>query len=82
MFDISKVREKECSFRYDGDFIDRYGKAYVPMWVIDALNSGIVCYQGNGNLFIKKQDGCYPVFIGDYVLKDKNGELHIYRQVI
>lgn len=73
-------QEEVNAFQYDGDFIDRNGTPYVPRWALDALNKGIMYYKDAGDLYIKKQDNNYPVYVDDYIIKDTDGELHLYRK--
>lgn len=34
------------AFEFDGDFIDKDGKRYVPQWAMDALGKGVMEFKG------------------------------------
>ncbi len=64
------------AFQYDGDLKGSDGKYYVPEWAVQALGDGTLFYQGQGELFVKTLEGDMHVSVGDYVIKEVNGELY------
>lgn len=71
------------AFKYDGNVIN-LKEVYTPEWVKEAYKKGILFYdspQGSEHpqeLFIKISNGIYHVNPGDYIIRDINGEIHIY----
>lgn len=71
------------AFKYDGNAIN-LKEVYTPEWVKEAYKKGILFYdslQDNEypqELFIKISNGIYHVNPGDYIIRDINGEIHIY----
>ena len=70
------------SFQYDGDLMDRFGKYYVPDWVFDAIQNGVMYYDSEDSnsppweLYIKTLEGVHHVSVGDYVIQGVKGELY------
>ena len=71
------------AFKYDGNAIN-LKEVYTPEWAKEAYEKGILFYdspQGSEHpqeLFIKMSNGVYHVNPGDYIIRDINGEIHIY----
>lgn len=64
------------AFEYDGDFTDRTGTPYVPYWAFQALDDGILSFEGQGDLFVITLEGKMLVTPGDYIIKGVQGELY------
>lgn len=70
-------------FKCDGSVIN-LKEVRTPEWAKEAYKKGILFYdspQGSEypqELFIKMSDGVYHVDPGDYIIRDINGEIHIY----
>lgn len=71
------------AFKYDGNTIN-LKEVHTPEWAKEAYKKGILFYdspQGSEHpqeLFIKMSNGVYHVNPGDYIIRDINGEIHIY----
>ncbi len=63
------------AFKYDGDFIKKNGRRYVPMWAIDALEKGVMEFEGP-ELYVNTLEGRAHVSVGDYIIRGVNGELY------
>lgn len=73
-----KYRKKPVEvdvFRYDGDLIDKRGKPYVPDWVMQAFQKGIM-YFDTCELFISTLEGPHHASVGDYIVRGVKGELY------
>lgn len=88
--ELHKKRNKEKvatteieAFKYDDNAIN-LKEVNTPEWVKEAYKEGILFYdlpQGSEHpqeLFIKMSNGVYHVNPGDYIIRDVNGEIHIY----
>ena len=81
MFYIKKPILVEA-FQYDGDFINKKGKPYVPEWVMENLDNGVLFFGNLENnsppceLFIKTLEGNMHVSVGDYIIKGVNEEVY------
>lgn len=69
------------AFQYDGDLKGANGKYYVPDWATKAFEEGILCYGYDINespyeLYIKGDMQNYHVPVGNYIIKEKNGEIY------
>lgn len=80
-----KYRKKPVAieaFRYDGDFVDRYGNYYIPDWAIDAHQEGILFFAEDHQsglpyeLYIRTLEGVMQANVGDYVIQGVKGELY------
>ncbi len=74
-----KYRKKPLvveALRFDGDFIYSDGTPYSPQWVMDALDSGGMFFEGQGELYIKTLEGTQHVSCGDYIIQGVKGELY------
>lgn len=91
MCELYKKRNKEKiatteieAFKYDGNAIN-LKEVYTPEWVKEAYKKGILFYDSPQNseypqeLFVKISNGIYHVDPGDYIIRDINGEIHIYK---
>ncbi len=63
------------AFEFDGDFIDKDGKRYVPQWAMDALGKGVMEFKGP-ELYINTLEGRHHASVGDYIIRGVNGELY------
>lgn len=63
------------AFEFDGDFIDKDGKRYVPQWAIAALEKGVMEFEGP-ELYINTLEGRHHASVGDYIIRGVNGELY------
>lgn len=65
------------AFQYKGSLLDIADFDNAPKWVKSARCTGVLVYAPSGELFIMTL-GRYPtvVSIGDYIIKDVNGELY------
>lgn len=63
------------AFKYDGDFIDRNGKYYIPEWGIAAHKEGILYFNGP-ELMVKTFHGDVIANINDYIIKGINKEIY------
>lgn len=82
---MAKYRKKPViidAFQYDGDLTGADGKCYVPDWVVEAYNRGVIYYGSSKGdklpyeLFIDTLEGTHHVSVGDYVVKGIKGELY------
>lgn len=64
------------AFQYDGDFIYSNGKPYVPQWVMDGLESGVLSSEDQGNMYVYTLEGRMLVNVGDFIIKGVQGELY------
>lgn len=80
-----KYRKKPVEidvFRYDGELIDKCGKPYVPDWVMQAFQNGIMYFDSVDNntqaceLFISTLEGPHHASVGDYIVRGVKGELY------
>lgn len=80
-----KYRKKPVvieAFRYDGDFIDRNGNYYIPVWAIEAHQKGTLYFTEDHQhglpyeLFIKTLEGTMQASVGDYIIRGVKGELY------
>lgn len=71
----------EC-FKYDGDLKNSNGKYYVPEWAVEAEKNGILYFASKNEgeppceLFVKTNHGAVHVAVGDYVIRQIDGELY------
>ena len=63
------------AFEFDGDFIDKDGKRYVPQWAMYALEKGVMEFKGP-ELYINTLEGRHHASVGDYIIRGVNGELY------
>ena len=74
-----KYRKKPVvieAFEFDGAFTDIAGEPYVPWWAFDGLNTGVLSFEGLGDLYVNTLEGKMLVSIGDYIIKGINGEFY------
>ena len=76
-----KYRKKPVvieAFKYEGDFIDRYGKRIVPDWAFQSFLEGILFYgeEQSWELYVKTLEGNMHVNLDDYVIKGVKGEIY------
>lgn len=81
-----KFRKKPVvveAFHYDGDLKDSKGHWYVPKWAVKAYENNVMFYgrephflYSPSELFIQTLEGTRHVSVGDYIIKDVNGELY------
>ncbi|WP_185967688.1 hypothetical protein [Clostridium sp. HBUAS56010] len=80
-----KYRKKPVvieAFRYDGDFIGRDGKYYIPDWAIDAHQKGILYFAEDHQhglpyeLFVKTLEGTMEASVGNFIIKGVKGEIY------
>lgn len=74
-----KYRKKPIvveAFQYDGDFIDRNGNPYVPVWAIYAEEMNVLYFTDDGELYVKTLEGNMHVSVGDYIIRGIFGELY------
>lgn len=69
------------AFQYDGDLKGANGKYYVPDWAVKAFEEGKLYYGCSINelpceLYIKSGTQNYHVPVGNYIIKEKNGEIY------
>lgn len=83
---MAKYRKKTVvieAFQYDGDLKGSNGYYYVPQWVVEAFESGIMFYESVDcntppcDLFIKTLEGNMLVNVNDFVIQGVNGELYL-----
>lgn len=71
----------EC-FKYDGDLKSSKGEYYVPQWAVEAEKNGIFFFASKNEgeppceLFVKTNHGTKHVAVGDYVIRQIDGELY------
>lgn len=73
-----KFRKKPVvieAFKYDGDFMNSKGEYYVPQWAVDALQKGVMYFEG-AELYIKTLEGVHHANLDDYIIKGVKGELY------
>ncbi len=83
---MAKYRKKPVvieAFKYDGDLKGADGKYYVPDWVVQAFDEGVLFYKLQLSplhlpyeLCIKTLEGNLQVSVGDYIIRGVNGELY------
>lgn len=80
-----KFRKKPVvieAFQFDGDLINSKGEWYVPRWMVEAYQNGIVFWNSLEpnkppcELFIRTLEGIHHVSLYDYVIQGVNGELY------
>lgn len=80
-----KYRKKPVvieAFKYDGDFIDGVGVAYVPQWAMLAQQEGVLEFAPRPDinspyeLHVNTLEGKMRVSVGDYVIKGVQGEIY------
>lgn len=74
-----KYRKKPVvieAFQYDGDMIYSDGTPYAPAWALKALETGVMEYRDQGDLYIKTLEGDHHVTEGDYIIRGVAGELY------
>lgn len=74
-----KFRKKPVvieAFKFEGDFIDSSSMPYVPYWAYQALDDGILSFEGRGDLFVNTLEGKMSVTPGDYVIRGVQGEIY------
>lgn len=65
----------EC-FIYDGDLKSSDGKFYVPVWAVEAFQSGVIYFKDQGEMYIKTLEGDHHASVGDIIIRGVNGELY------
>lgn len=65
----------EC-FKYDGDLMNSNGEYYVPEWAVEAEKNGTIFFKDQGEMYIKTLEGDHHASVGDYIIRDVNGELY------
>ena len=63
-------------FEWDGDLMNRDGQYYVPDWAVEALNNGVIFFEGQGELYIKTLEGDHLANVGDFIIQGVKGELY------
>lgn len=76
---MAKYRNKTLvqAFKFDGDLINSKGKYYVPEWAVKSFHEGKLFF--NPEIMeqcIINNGGIYNVGLGDYIIRDSQGELH------
>ena len=74
-----KYRKKPVvieAFKFDGDFISSTGDLYVPEWASEALDIGVLVFEGENDLFVNTLEGKMLVTPGDYVIQGIQGEIY------
>lgn len=67
------------AFKFDGDMMTSDGKYYVPEWAVNALNSNVLFFEDDGELYLRCEDGYIEhVYVGDYIILDVRGVLFVY----
>ena len=73
-----KYRKKPVeieAFQYDGDFQNREGKFYIPLWAIKAYKEGILFFDGP-TLKIKTLTGDITASVNDFIIQGIDGEIY------
>lgn len=71
------------AFQYTGRLKDDGGNYCVPIWAVEAYESGKLFYENyknNKNLFVDLKKVIYLVSIGDYIVKTKEGDIYQYEK--
>lgn len=80
-----KYRKKPVvieAFQYDGDLMDRNGNYRVPVWFVEAFQSGKAKYRALKfdeppcELFIETLEDEHHVSVGDYIIQGVKGEIY------
>lgn len=74
-----KYRKKPVvieAFQYDGDFTDCTGELYVPEWALGGLETEVLSFEGQGDLYVNTLEGKMLVTPGDYIIKGIQGEFY------
>ena len=66
-------------FVYLGNLFNISGFNFIPDWIINAYQAGVLFYDSNGELFLKVVGGSTPVRIGDCIVTDSDGVLYVRR---
>lgn len=75
-----KYRPKNISvdaFQYNKEAVDACNTALVPIWYLQAVIDGTAYTDPLGGEFLKIYIGNIRVNEGDYVYRDKEGEMHV-----
>lgn len=68
------------AFIYEGKSFDDYDDDYViPKWAVNAYKNGVIYFERAGvelKAVIKTLEGNMIANVGDYIIKDANGELY------
>lgn len=69
------------AFQYDGDLKGANGEYYVPDWAAKAFEEGTLYYGYDINeppyeLYVKDGTQNYHVPVGNYIIKEKDGEIY------
>lgn len=84
---MAKYRKKPVeieAFQYDGDLKGSDGEYYVPEWAVKAFENGTLMYTSFSpsqipcGLCVRTPNGDRYAQVGDYIIKDENGELYVY----
>lgn len=68
------------AYQYNGDIRNADGDIYIPYWMIEAFDNGILNYDfphGIRQLYVKTLSGILNIEVGDYIIKGINGELYV-----
>ena len=74
-----KYRKKPIvieAFKFDGYIIDFGEEPYPPCWAFDGLDTGVLTFDSQGDLYVNTLEGKMLVSIGDYIIKGVQGELY------
>ena len=69
-----------AAFQYDGDLKNSHGEYYVPDWAVEAFENGTIFYKELRDkqpceLFIKTRTDIVHVPVGNYIIRDTDGEI-------
>lgn len=74
-----KYRKKPVvieAFKFVGCFKGFAVEPYPPCWVFDGLDTGVLTFDSQGDLYVNTLEGKMLVSIGDYIIKGIQGELY------
>ena len=74
-----KYRKKPVvveAFKFDGYFTDFAVEPYAPCWVFDGLDTGVLTFESQDDLYVNTLEGKMLVSIGDYIIRGVQGELY------
>lgn len=76
---MKALRKSELieAFKYDGDLKGSDGKFYAPDWIIKPYRQQLIkIREETGELVIYAKDRYLTAKIGDYVIKDSDGDIY------
>ena len=74
-----KYRKKPVvieAIKFVGHFTDFAAKPYELWWVLDGLDTGVLTFDSQDDLYVNTLEGKMLVSIGDYIIKGIQGELY------